>query len=162
MYVNETNDDFIIRKANQDVQFIIDGNVGNIGVALPESTTPADALDVSGQARFRGANDETAKITHTTSQGSEFVLSNSAGSSKAKLSSFGDSYVMNDLGVGTISPSYNLDVTGIGQFSEVILTGDAPASSSAAGVAGQTAVDANYIYVCTATNTWKRVALSTF
>lgn len=38
----------------------------------------------------------------------------------------------------------------------------APASSSASGVAGSVRVDANYIYVCTATNTWKRVAISTW
>ena len=38
----------------------------------------------------------------------------------------------------------------------------APSSSTAAGVAGQTAYDANYFYVCTAANTWKRVALSSF
>lgn len=34
-----------------------------------------------------------------------------------------------------------------------------PASSSGAGTAKQIAVDGNFIYVCTATNTWKRVAL---
>jgi len=37
-----------------------------------------------------------------------------------------------------------------------------PASSSAACTAGQFTDDANFHYVCTATNTWKRVALSTF
>ena len=37
-----------------------------------------------------------------------------------------------------------------------------PASSSANGTAGQIAYDANYLYVATATNTWKRAALSTF
>jgi len=37
-----------------------------------------------------------------------------------------------------------------------------PASSSAAGVAGTWAWDASYIYICTATNTWKRVAISTW
>lgn len=162
MYVNETNDDFIIRKENQDVQFIIDGNLGNIGIALPESETPVDALDVSGKARFRGQGGERAAINHVSGDGSEIILYDGTPSSKVKLSAAGDSYTLNDFGIGTINPSYNLDVTGIGQFSEVILTGDAPASSSAAGVAGQIAVDANYIYVCTATNTWKQVALSTF
>jgi hypothetical protein len=38
----------------------------------------------------------------------------------------------------------------------------APASATAAGKAGHLATDANYIYVCTATNTWKRVAISTW
>lgn len=37
-----------------------------------------------------------------------------------------------------------------------------PASASASGVAGTIQYDANYIYVCVATNTWKRVAIATW
>ena len=37
-----------------------------------------------------------------------------------------------------------------------------PASASASGVQGHITWDANYIYVCTATNTWKRAALATW
>jgi sugar lactone lactonase YvrE len=37
-----------------------------------------------------------------------------------------------------------------------------PASASATGTAGQIAWDANYIYVCVATNTWRRAALSSW
>lgn len=37
-----------------------------------------------------------------------------------------------------------------------------PASSSAAGVAGQVLADSSYLYICTATNTWKRISLSAF
>jgi hypothetical protein len=37
-----------------------------------------------------------------------------------------------------------------------------PASASATGTVGEIAWDANYIYICTATNTWKRVAISTW
>ena len=37
-----------------------------------------------------------------------------------------------------------------------------PASSSATGVAGTVSWDADYIYVCTATDTWKRVAIATW
>ncbi len=33
-----------------------------------------------------------------------------------------------------------------------------PASSSASGTAGQVAYDADYLYVCTATDTWSRFA----
>lgn len=36
----------------------------------------------------------------------------------------------------------------------------APASSSAAGTAGQIAYDADYFYVCVATNTWRRTPIS--
>lgn len=38
----------------------------------------------------------------------------------------------------------------------------APASAAAAGVAGTWATDTGFIYVCTATNTWKRVAIATW
>jgi len=37
-----------------------------------------------------------------------------------------------------------------------------PATATSTGVPGQWAADANYHYVCTATNTWKRTALSTW
>ena len=38
----------------------------------------------------------------------------------------------------------------------------APASASAAGTQGEWAWDSNFIYVCTALNTWKRVAIATW
>lgn len=38
----------------------------------------------------------------------------------------------------------------------------APASATATGTTGEIRVDANYIYICTATNTWKRVAIATW
>lgn len=38
----------------------------------------------------------------------------------------------------------------------------APASSGAAGFVGQMAYDASYLYVCTAANTWERVAVATW
>lgn len=37
-----------------------------------------------------------------------------------------------------------------------------PASASAAGVKGLIVFDSNYIYVCIATDTWKRVAIATW
>jgi hypothetical protein len=46
-----------------------------------------------------------------------------------------------------------------GQTNSPLVT---PASSSSACVAGDRQADAGYIYVCTATNTWKRAALSAF
>ena len=42
----------------------------------------------------------------------------------------------------------------------VILNDTAPTSPTDTGIAGEIAVDADYIYVCTATDTWKRVALA--
>lgn len=37
-----------------------------------------------------------------------------------------------------------------------------PASATASGIRGDMAADSNYLYICVATNTWKRVALSTW
>ena len=59
---------------------------------------------------------------------------------------------------------------GAGTFNALATTGDniridtsqTPSSSSASGTKGEIAYDTSYIYVCVATNTWKRVALSTF
>ena len=44
----------------------------------------------------------------------------------------------------------------------VLSTQSTPASATAAGTKGDVAHDTNYIYICTATNVWKRVALSTW
>jgi hypothetical protein len=44
----------------------------------------------------------------------------------------------------------------------VLSTAKTPASASAAGTTGQIAWDANFIYVCVATNTWKRSAITTW
>jgi len=43
-----------------------------------------------------------------------------------------------------------------------VTTTSAPASATATGVAGEFAWDSSYIYICTATNTWKRAAISTW
>ena len=45
---------------------------------------------------------------------------------------------------------------------EVEIAASPPASASAPGTKGQTVITTDYIYVCVATDTWKRVALSTW
>lgn len=42
------------------------------------------------------------------------------------------------------------------------LLGSTPSTSSSSGIAGTITWDASYVYVCVATNTWKRSALSTW
>lgn len=49
--------------------------------------------------------------------------------------------------------------TALGNLKEFVT---APATAAATGTAGQWAVDSGFIYVCTATNTWKRVAVATW
>ena len=52
--------------------------------------------------------------------------------------------------------------TGLAVTGDVSVSTKTPASAAAAGVAGTITWDANYLYVCTATNTWKRVAIATW
>jgi hypothetical protein len=42
------------------------------------------------------------------------------------------------------------------------LVGTAPATASSTGTAGDVRYDTDYVYICTATNTWKRAALTTW
>lgn len=63
------------------------------------------------------------------------------------------------LGLGTSAPTALMDIN---SDTLRLRTARTPASATAAGNAGDIAWDANYIYVCTATNTWKRAALSSW
>lgn len=45
---------------------------------------------------------------------------------------------------------------------ESMIAPGTPASATAAGVAGTIRWDASFLYVCTATNTWKRAAIATW
>lgn len=65
----------------------------------------------------------------------------------------------NRVGIGTTSPTEKLDVN---SDAIRIRTNQTPATAGAIGAKGMIAWDDDYIYVCTATNTWKRAALSTW
>ncbi len=73
-----------------------------------------------------------------------------------------------DLYIGAADASYDWRNINIKSTSGTIFTGPiiipthTPASATATGAQGQIAWDADYIYVCTATNTWKRAALTTW
>ena len=62
----------------------------------------------------------------------------------------------NTLTTGEISAT-NVKTSGLR-----LTTTNAPSSASDTGTTGQIRYDSNYIYVCVATNTWKRVAISTW
>lgn len=62
-------------------------------------------------------------------------------------------------GIGTTTPSGLLDVA---DNKIRVRTAQTPASATASGNQGDIAWDAGYVYVCTATNTWKRAALASW
>lgn len=63
------------------------------------------------------------------------------------------------VGVGTTSPLALLDIN---SDKVRLRTAKTPASAGAAGNQGDICWDANYVYVCTSTNTWKRSGLTTW
>jgi len=63
------------------------------------------------------------------------------------------------VGIGTSTPSGKLDVD---DDRLRVRQAKTPASAVDSGNTGEIAWDANYLYVCTATNTWKRVALASW
>ena len=71
----------------------------------------------------------------------------------------------NRVGVNTDSPLVALDVNGgvrIQSDSIAIQNSKTPSSASDTGQAGQICWDTNYLYVCVASNTWKRIALNSW
>lgn len=65
----------------------------------------------------------------------------------------------NAIGIGTTNPAAALDINSNSLIIEIAQT---PASSSAACTTGTLAWDANYVYVCVVSNSWRRSALATF
>jgi hypothetical protein len=63
------------------------------------------------------------------------------------------------LGIGTPTPTGLLDVN---DNRVRVRTAKTPANASDTGNAGDICWDASYLYVCTATNTWKRVGIATW
>lgn len=79
--------------------------------------------------------------------------SNGAAIERMRISSDGN------VGIGTQSPTALLDVA---SDTVRVRTARTPASAAAAGNAGDICWDANYVYLCVATNSWKRAALATW
>lgn len=63
----------------------------------------------------------------------------------------------------TLTEAFRVDENGRVQFQDTpIISAFAPVSSTATGQTGQIAWDSDYIYICVATNQWKRTSLSTW
>ena len=94
-------------------------------------------------------------VSNTVYVGSNVVLTTSTirvGNSTVNVSANSTGFFIN--GSATVSTSGNVSFGGI--LSAPQLT----RAANAAGSIGQVCWDSNYIYVCTAINTWKRAALT--
>ena len=132
-------------------------NNGNVGIG---TNAPSTVLHVVGSVILNGAS-----ITiQNSSPSGDVTFGNNAyirmGSTRFRAvgasfqfqdNSYNDKVVINTTTGSITSAQYRLSALNT-----------APATSSSVGTLGEIVIDANHIYVCTATNTWKRVAIATF
>ena len=150
-----------------------DGRVG-LGTASPSS--PLDirgenADDNTGLFRIENENSGTGSDTNAS-----FITKNTSGTFQLmQWQNFGarlGSRSISGSGIGDVILTVGNDAEAVRFKSDgkvnvkgdsvTIETSKTPASATATGTKGQLAWDAGYIYVCTATNTWKRSVIATW
>lgn len=150
------------------------GNVtGNVTGNLTGNVTGNVAGNLTGNVTSTGSSSFTSiAVTGGTINGTQI------GATSASAGTFTGITVTGTATIATAAVSAGaIDGTNIGSttpdagtFTTLATTGDkvsvqtakTPASAGASGTAGDIAWDTNYIYVCVATNTWKRALLSTW
>ena len=139
---NETSADVDFRVESDDNanMLFVDGGEDRVGIG---TGTPAATLDVAGSAIF---NDAGADV--------DFRVESDDNANMLFIDGGEDR-----VGIGTGTPSVILDIDG---NTVRLRTARTIANEDDAGAAGEICWDADYIYVCTATDTWKRVAIATW
>lgn len=69
---------------------------------------------------------------------------------------------LGDTGLARVSAGKVRITNGGAGLGQLVIGGSTPASATATGTAGTITWDADFIYICTATDTWKRVAIATW
>lgn len=165
-------------------------NAGNVGIGttsatstlqVAQTTVGVGTVTTNGTTTLTGSNTQflntfkvgdTITVTGETSRTIATVDSNTSltstvafstsGSAKAYTLVGGTRFAVlgnGNIGIGTTTPSAKLDIN---SDSIILQTAKTPASASETCTTGTIAWDTGYMYVCTATDTWKRSALSTW
>jgi hypothetical protein len=136
-----------------------------------DAGTGLNSILVSGQSSGSGRS---LRVGHNASGQAE-IIAGSAGGVNNTLNVFGSPIIF---GLNVANERARIDSSGrllVGTNSDSggalfqvngdrirVGTAKTPATSGATGTTGEIAWDADYIYVCTATDTWKRTAISTW
>ena len=128
-------------------------------------TIPTNALTFSGSTPALITHSSTATGTFTIKTGGNILLQNYTGSydTRLKIAQTTGNVIIQDGGTFT-DRGYRLQITGTAEATQFKISAlnTAPASATATGVLGEIRITSGFIYVCTATNTWVRSALTTW
>ena len=128
---------------------------GGITVASPTRTLDVRPDSGAGSNNSIVQSGDTTLIFTAGAQGTgAFVIAPWAGTACGlRMDSSGN------VGFGATSPTAPIDVAG---NTIRIRTARTPASATATGSVGEVCWDESYLYICTATNTWRRIAHATW
>ena len=163
---------------NDDTSFGTEGQVNTITILGDTGEDVTITKNLDGTVAFENTNNESfvfeggldvnagaSVIFITSSNAAPLRIDNDSGSGTGIR--FADTGGNSDL-VFDSSSGFNLDndtvVNGVLTAEQFKLSAlnTAPSSASDTGAFGEIRIDADYIYVCTAVDTWKRVAISTW
>ena len=160
-----------------DVPVTISQQAGGTGDILVINTESGEAHSVDSGGTWQAVAITVANATAlntVTVSGASTLTGNVTMGSAANITGVSGTLTMGGLqinGNGNVTGALSCDGALSGDFINCAdkLTTDGfnfatgtPASATATGTAGDMAWDASYIYVCIATNTWKRTALTTW
>ena len=163
-----------------DIQTQLDAKLPLAGGTVTGAVTFADdiKLRLGSDADFRLYHDSASgdSFIHESGPGNLFIKSNGAGivfrnslnlNFASMLESTGETKLFYNGGGSNAqklaTSNTGVSVTGTTETDKLrITTSSAPSSATDTGTVGEIAWDANYIYVCVGTNTWKSVAISTW
>jgi len=154
--------------ANSDVTGLIQFNANNDAAAKKEFAR------IEQEILGDGAGAEAGKLNFYVSQSGSITKLMGLANTEMKL--FGGTGIISDTGqdcsIGTPTGGFiymteggDLELssaTTINMLNPLVISSNAPLLSSSVGVAGTITYDSNFIYICVATNTWKRIAITTF
>jgi hypothetical protein len=149
-----TGDGSVIQIKNDGAVTLTSNSNNRVGIG---TDSPSEKLEVDGNIRL--SSDSTIY-----SQGDFLTLM--AGGTGGTAITIDDT--AGHVGILNSSPSYNLDVAGTGNFDNSVKAGSfrvsslntAPANDNSPGTVGEIRFTSDYIYLCVAANSWKRVSIA--